>query len=144
MNKIKKSSNGLNFSESELRNALYDVDDILGRGLCDYILLHETAKSLVEGEGRNLKGDGIYIGVLKKNVNESNMNTFKFYLKESKDVSIRDNGFEYTWGDVPINVQIIQRHYKYFDFPDKKFYMAGEYNVPNPFSEYWKARYLIR
>ena len=143
-NKIKKSTNGHSFREDELRNALYDIEDILGRGVCDFVLLMETAKSLVEGEGQNLKGDGIYIGVLKKNITESNMATFKFYLDASKNVVIHDKGFDYQWGEVPIHVQIIARHYKYFDYPDVKFYMASEYKVPNPFSEYWKARYLIR
>ena len=135
---------GHSFREDELRNALYDIDDILGRGLCNYVLLMETAKSLVEGEGQNLKGDGIYIGVLKKNITESNMNTFKFYLSESRDPMITDDGFDYTWGGVPVHVKIIKRNYKYFDYPDTRFYMAGEYKIPNPFSEYWKARYLIR
>ena len=142
MSKIKKSTSGRNFNNIELMAALYDIDDILGRGLCEYVLLHETAKSLTEGY--ELKGDGIYVGILKKNITSSNMNTFKFYLAESKNVSMRDDGFDYQWGDVPVHVKIIKRNYKYFDYPDTKFYSASEYKIPNPFSEYWKARFLIK
>lgn len=135
-------TNGRDFSDQELMRALYDIDDILGRALCPYLLLGQTAKSLTDG--MTLSGDGIYIGVLKKYLTKSVLSTIKFYLDHSKKVEIGEDGFEYEWGGVPVHVTFIKRNYKFFKYPDHKFYMASEYRIPNPFDVYWKARTLVK
>ena len=135
------TTNGHSFKSIDLMRALYDIQDILERALCPFILLGDTARSIQDKE--QLEGDGIYIGVIKKNVTKEAMSTMKFYLEHSKQVDFTDNGFTYEWNGVPINVTFIKKHYEFFDRPDFRFYMASEYSIPNPLDAYWKVRHFI-
>ena len=140
---IQSSTNGQpsrEFNDIELMRALYDVQDILERALCQYILLGTTAKSLVEGE--RLTGDGIYLGVLRRYLTKQVMSTMRIYLP--KEFEIREDGFDYKFGDVPIHVKFIDQQYDFFKYLDFRFYMANQYYFPNPFEKYWQARGLIK
>lgn len=128
-----------NFTNEQLRLALYDVQDILERALCPFVLLDETAKSLMESEV--LKGDGIYIGVEKRYITPEVVSTLKMYLK---DTELTDKGFDYKWNDVPVHVKFIYNKYQFFTNLDFRFYMANQYYLPNPWKEYWKSRSLIQ
>lgn len=135
------------FSDQELMRALYDVQDILERALCPFVLLGTTAKSVKEN-GR-LEGDGIYIGILKKYATPQVISTVKFYLtyggarKDMPENPIRDDGFDYDWNGVPIHVKFIEGAYDFFERQDFMFYMASEYKIPNPFEAYWEQREAI-
>lgn len=139
---MENSTSGVIFKETDLMKALYDIQDILERALCPFVVLKETAQSLVEGNG--LKGDGVYIGIMKRNITKEALSTIKFYLAQSRNVEIRDDGFDYEWNSVPVHVKFISRTYKFLENQDFKFYMANEYKIPNPFSDYWKARNLVQ
>lgn len=123
------------FSDTQLMRALYDVQDILERALCSFVLLGDTARALQKEE--RLSGDGIYIGVMKKHLTKEAMSTIKVYLK---DGVITEKGIEYTWDDVPVHVVFITQEYPFFENLDFRFYMANEYKIPNPFDDYWKNR----
>jgi hypothetical protein len=125
--------------------ALYDIQDILERAQCPYVLLKDTARSIVDKQ--KLEGDGIYIGVMKKDVNETALSTIKFYLtgvRDPRTTELRENGFDYEWNGVPVHVKFIERKYKFFKNPDFRFYMANNYSIPNPFENYWTARFIIK
>lgn len=140
-------TSGHNFSDQELMRALYDVQDILERAICPFVLLGETARS-IKDTGR-LSGDGVYIGILKKYVTHQVLSTVKFYLtyggarKDMPENPIRDDGFDYEWNGVPIHVRFIEGDYDFFKRQDFKFYMANEYRLPNPFETYWEQREAI-
>lgn len=125
--------------------ALYDIQDILERAQCPYLLLKDTARSIVDNQ--KLEGDGVYIGVLKKDVNRMALSTIKFYLSGLRTVrtpDVREDGFDYVWNDVPVHVKFIERKYHFFKNPDFAWYMANNYSIPNPFENYWKARGVIK
>ena len=137
--------NGQHFSDHDLMLALYDIQDILERAMCPYLILGDTARSIVD-KGR-LEGDGIYVGVEKKSLNKMALSTIQFYLsgvRTPRTLEIREDGFDYIWNDVPVHVKFIGRKYKFFKNPDFKFYMANNYNIPNPFETYWKSRFIVR
>lgn len=139
------STSGHSFSDHDLMLALYDIQDILERAQCPYLLLKDTARSIIDKQ--RLEGDGIYIGVLKKDLNKTTMSTIKFYLSGLRAVrtpDVREDGFDYVWNDVPVHVKFIERKYNFFKNPDFRFYMANNYSIPNPFENYWKARTLIK
>lgn len=125
--------------------ALYDIQDILERAQCPYVLLKDTARSIVDK--MKLEGDGIYIGVMKKDVNRMALSTIKFYLSGVRDprtTEVREDGFDYVWNGVPVYVKFIERKYNFFKNPDFAWYMANNYSIPNPFENYWKARFIIK
>lgn len=117
--------------------ALYDIDDILGRSLLPYVVLDVTAKSLRETEPGQLSGDGIYLGIETKYLSKESMNTLKLYFDDSK---LTETGIEYEFNGVPIHVIFITQTYAFLKNPDFRWYMAGEYMMPNPFDEYWQVR----
>lgn len=127
------------FSDIELMRALYDVQDVLERALCPFVLLGETARSLKETAF--LSGDGVYIGVLKKHITKESKSTIQIYLGKHE---IREDGIDYDVNGVPVHVKFITKNYQFFKNQDFTFYMANEYKLPNPFETYWKARYLIQ
>lgn len=136
------------FSDPDLMRALYDIQDILERALCPFFVLGDTARSLIDKQ--QLAGDGIYIGVLRKHVTPQVLSTVKFYLtyggakKNMPQQPIREDGFDYEWNAIPIHVKFIKGDYEFFKRPDFVFYMANEYQTPNPFNEYWQKRKEIK
>lgn len=130
------------FNDTELMRALYDVQDILERALCPFVLLQDTAQSIKERG--YLAGDGVYVGVQKKHVTKQVLSTIKFYLDHSKrGTEIREDGFDYEVNGVPVHVKFITRKYKFLENLDFRFYMANEYRIPNPWDEYYRVRNLV-
>ncbi len=131
----------------QLDLALRDIEDLLQRALCPFILLGQTAKDIVDGTG--LTGKRIDIGVERKHMTKQVRGTLEFYLKDKvKDVG---KSFDYEPSGVPkyktmprIYVKVIERKWKFLKNKDFKFYMNSEYQIPNPFKNYWKAKGLVR
>lgn len=121
--------------------ALRDVDDLMHRCLLQdvYLILGDAALSLKED--RNLVCDGIDVGLEEKYVTPEVINTMRMYTK----AEINDKGFIYeTFPGIPVRVKFIKRRYPWFKYPEKKIYRVDEYQIPNPFHKYWKARFLVR
>lgn len=123
------------FTDIELMKALYDIQDILERALCSFVLLGETARSLKEKEV--LQGDGVYLGIMQKHATKQALSTITTYLKE---VHVREDGFDYEFKGVPIHVRFITRDYPFLKYLDFRFYQANQYQIPNPFEAYWEVR----
>lgn len=114
------------------------ISDILTGCQIPHFLLGETSNQALADVELNV--DKIEIGVLKKDFNETTIrlfNTFLPGLEQGDVIKLEKDG-------IPIEIKIIQRHYKFFDNPDIVFYMADEYKIPNPYSKYWQSRYLIK
>lgn len=144
--------NGMNgqvsFSLDQLNEALYHAVDITDRCLLPFMLLGETARSIKQDW--TLSGDGIYLGTRKGNVTFEVGSTLRT-LASGVDINlgIKDfkedaEGFSWVYRGVPISIKIIHRNYEFMKQPDFVWYMAEQYNVPNPFDKYYKARYLVR
>ena len=127
------------FKDDDLAFALFDVEDLLNMAFAEFILLDITAKSLCNGE--TLSGDKIVLGVEKKNVTPGVLSTIR---TERPDLDIQDNGFQYFFKGIRIIVKFIRNRYDFFKYPDKRFYRTEEYNVPNPFDEYWYNRFYVK
>ena len=110
----------------------------MARVLTPFVLLGDTAAAVVGGRPLDTP---IVIGVRKNLITPEVMSTFKVYLKE---IPIYDNGFTYQVGEVPVRVKFIRNHYKFMEFPDTKFYMYDSYLIPNPFTDYWEMKHLVR
>lgn len=136
------------YTPDQLQEALFHAVDILDRAICPFLLLKETARSIVEED--SLQGDGIYLGVRQNELTESTLSMLRTmasnvdinlgmndYLKDEKSLSWKFKG-------IPISIKIIHRRYPMFDNPNYVFYWGEQYSIPNPFSKYWKVRNLIK
>ena len=131
------STSGPVFRPDVLHRALMDLEDIMDRALCPYILTLETARCVKEG--CSMEGDKITAVVKFNEATKQKRSTFRSYAH----VLISDEGFGYEFGGVPIKVTFIKKKYNFFEHPDSKVYMAGFYLLPNPWETYWKSRFLI-
>ena len=131
------------FSREELDNALIDLDDLMHRTLLQdqYVLLKDSAKALYDGVW--LYGDGIDIGIEYKYLTKEVMTTINEYFIP-RTTEINDNGFEFKIGDVPIRVKFIHRKYDFFKYFDRRMYGPEDYQIPNNFEKYYKAKGIIK
>ena len=143
--KLDGTSKKVEFRTDHLEKALLDVDDLMIRSLLQnvYLTLLDTAKAFKDQIG--LYGDGIDIGIEKRYLTHEVMSTFKSpIIMKHRPSQWTDSGFVYYVGEVPVRVKFINRNYGFFRNPDVKFYLAEEYQIPNPFDNYWKTRFLIQ
>lgn len=136
------------FSEVELREALFHLEDIMDRALLsqDMIAHKDTAKAMKEVT--ELYGDGIDFVVEAKYITDDTVGVLETIRDGERllpaDTEITKDGFEYEYNGVPVRVKFLHRRYPWLSNPTEAFYATGNYKVPNPFENYWKARFIIR
>lgn len=128
----------IGFSSDQLMKALRDVEDLIERTLCPYLLLGDTALDIKDN--LLLHGSKITVGIENKYLTKEALSTLQTLLK---NVEITEKGFTYMVGEVPVQVKFIRKKYGFFKYPDAKMYWGGEYKIPNPFDKYWKSRRII-
>lgn len=120
-----------------LDTELLNVDDIMGRALCPYFLLGNTAESVLNDR---LDGSKIEVGTYAKNVTKEVMDTFSDWIR-AKDVIIDSDGFSYiSHTGVPVECKFVKDSYPFFDNTSVNFYGVADYYIPNPFASYWVMR----
>lgn len=137
----KSTTNGAkSFSEDQLNAALLALDDLMSRCILNdtYVLLKDTALALKEG--RLLFGDGIYAGVKELELTPEARTTIEQYYPNS----IGEKEIKFEVDGVPVTITIMRWKYGFMKYPDTKFYLAEEYQLPNPFDVYWKVRHIVK
>lgn len=136
------------YTTEQLQEALYHLVDILDRCICPFILLQDTAKTIIEFD--RIGGDGIYVGVRVKDYSDS-VKSMMRTLSSNIDIRLgidgfteTDQGLFWTFKGIPINIKLIDRKYSCIETPDQIYYWGEDYRIPNPFSKYWKMRNLIK
>ncbi len=120
---------------------IYDLGEMI---LARPLLLGEVAKQIHDEQDImfDLKlpiGTKIEWGISKKNMTPEKVSLFKTWnFKEN------EKGFEYTFEYIPVQIIVYKNNYAFFKNPDMKFYKVDDFDIPNPFDKYWKARYLIK
>lgn len=137
------------FLPEELNAALYHVVDVCDRCLIPFILLDETARSIKQDD--RLQGERITIGVRAADMTESATSSLRTLASPTYDIHLGmddfeelENGFMWNFKGVPISIQVIKRRYGFINNPDYTFYWGEQYNTPNPFGVYMKAKGLVR
>lgn len=133
--------NGKAYSDSELKQALYEVEDLMDQLLTPWFVGDQAAYCIKQN--KLLDGTGIDLYIRDKSltqyVYDILADKFKFAPDQVK------NGFEYkASNNVPIRVKVYTRNYYFFKYPDHVVYNYGTYQLPNPWDTYWKSRFLIR
>lgn len=123
----------------KLRDALFNVQDMLERSMISFILLDDTAKQVKEDQ--KLKLEEISVGILKKDLTQSGFSMLRSLVS---DLYVSDDNLSYKYKGVTIVIWIIHRNYKFFQAPDTVFYEIENFRIPNPFKQYYNARYLVK
>lgn len=144
--KTQKTINGLNgaatspFSDIEIRNAIFAVHDAMNRASIPFILLDVLAKEMYD----NLTSfiiDEVSIAVQKRHWTKSGASIFKMVVPSA---IVTEDNVSWQVGKVPVVVWIVKKKYNFFERPDVRIFLQEEFNIPNPFPKYWKARFLLK
>lgn len=122
-------------------DALYYTEDLLNRAFIQFILLGDTAKTLIEGFHSDLDGQ-IDIGILNKDYTESGKRVLLSVLPRDSKVTKKEISFVY--GEIPVKIKIIHKNYQFFEHPEHIIHKISDFCVPNPFDRYYKSRNLIQ
>lgn len=122
-------------------DALYYTEDLLNRAFIQFILLGDTAKTLIEGFHTDLDGQ-IDIGILNKDYTESGKRVLLSVLPRDSKVTKKEISFVY--GEIPVKIKIIHKNYQFFEHPEHIIHKISDFCVPNPFDKYYKSRNLIQ
>ena len=133
---------------SALDVALLNAYDLMQRFLLDtsFLVVGEAGRALYEK--RPLEGVGIECVLharevtpeLYKLLSDRRDNWVQGIITEMTE----DKGFTYLVGQVPVTFTFLTKTYSFFQNPDVRPYGPEWYRIPNPFAEYWKARFDLR
>ncbi len=129
----------LTFTSEE--NALYFLEDIMGRCQIPFVLLGETAREVYHNLDADLNNPKIEAGVKQKDLTESGFKTLKMFLPPKTEIT--DKSIKFTQKDTEVEIKIIKKKWKFLENPDTIFYRLAEFRIPNPFTKYWKVRGLL-
>ena len=138
----RSGQNLIKFSPDEIREALNFVDDLMSRAVIQtsYLALGDVGRAIKENT--EFDGQELEFGVERRYVTPEVLFTFKSYTPQ--DTTFTEDGFSYKVGRVPIKVKFINRRYEFFKYPEKLIYKSGEFQIPNPFGKYLKARWIVQ
>jgi hypothetical protein len=122
-------------------DALYYTEDLLNRSFIPFLLLGDTAKTLIQGFHSDLDGQ-VELGVLKKDYTESGKRVFESVLP--RDAKITKKSITFTYGEIPVKIKIIHKNYQFFENPEHIIHKISDFCVPNPFDRYYKTRNLVQ
>ena len=127
------------FSTEQLDKALLDTFDLMERCKLEnnYLVLGDTAKCLFEG--KELEGNKIEVGIEKRYLTRETLTTLRMYA----DKDLTDAGLNYKFEEVPINMKFVESN-DFFRYHDVRFHGPEQYNIPNPFLEYYKVKEEIK
>ncbi len=135
------STNGVELETEKLDAALMDIWDLASRCLLQKIFLILGETGLAIKEKRALNGDGIDVGIPQRYLTKEVMSTLHTFHPEAE---FTDKGMTYVHFEVPVRIKFIQNNYKFFQHPEAVFYAAEDFQIPNPFSNYYRSRFIVR
>lgn len=130
-------TNGMSLEDLDF--ALTKVEEIFERAMIPFVLLGETARSVIEKD--QVDGNKIEVGILRRHLQETAKSILDIVLPGFKE---KGGKIEFMVDEVPVEVKIIEKKYKYFERPDRVFYKITQYCIPNPFGRYWEVRGMIK
>ena len=123
--------------------AMRDLYDLFEKIMVKGVLLGDVAYQIkIAGRGAldcPVSVEELEWGMPKKNLTAEVKSLFKTW-----GFIPTESGYEYKISNVPVKIKVYSRKYKFFEHPDQALYMVDEFNIPNPFENYWKVRSLIK
>ncbi len=128
-----------NFVSTE--DALYFVEDIMGRAVVPFVLLGEVAKSVVDNLDREVSAP-IEIGIRRQHYTQFAQSILPMFLPP--DTVYEENKISFEHKGTPVTIRIIKGRFGFLLRPNEVFYKITHFSVPNPFDKYWKVKQLVK
>lgn len=105
--------------------------------MCRFVLLGETLRSIREND--QLEGKKLELGMFSNTLTPEVVSLFKQW-----GLKIGDKAITTKIGNVPVEIKIIKRKYKFMEYLDFVWYKIGQFETPNPWRNAYKAKGLIK
>lgn len=144
MNMTSSSSNG-NIPTEKLHKTLRALWDMM-----EFYIWHptlDTAKGIKEG---NLAVEKLTAAIHQRHYTKEVQSAIKTQLdywqsrKISEPYEMTDDVIRFTYEGVPVEIKILKKRYKFFDYPNPVNYNYDDFRLANPFEKYWPARFIVR
>ncbi len=143
-----KSANGASapWTAEDVAMAVLDIYDMCERVQFNFILLGELAKAVWEKTDRGFNADKLELAMFARQLTPEIKSLFKTWNFEQTDYGYKYYFTPPTKWDIkiPVEIHVIKRDYKFLKNPDVGFFSVDEFRIPNPFENYWKARFLVQ
>lgn len=133
---------------NKVNETLLFIHDLFDRSQVPLLALKDTAKQIREtqdGLSPNLQLTAIELGVLRKDLTQSGTpmleGLFKMY---NVNPEWTEGLIKFERNGVPVFIKIVNRKYAFFQNLQKAYYRTCEFVIPNPFDNYYKARFIIK
>lgn len=129
------------FTHEQLRDALFNAEDIFDRAMATFYVLGETARHIVKNE-EDLTGDSeVHLGVRKNQLTKETLVVLHDWIPDLEESEYQLN---YVFQGVPVIIDIIHGDYEVLKNPNPLFYKVSQYFVPNPWTLYWNQHEYIK
>lgn len=133
-----KNSNITKKSSGNLTEALYKVYDLGERTGIPFVLLNDTARQVYESKPLERE---IYAGAKISEFTPQRIRDLKEILKrDHAEPVIGDKEIKFEYMGAKVHLIFIKNKLEFFKDTNLKFYNVFEFNLPNPFEEYWKVK----
>ncbi len=137
--KIIPKSEAERLAEStKLEEALFYVFDMMADAQLEFFPMNKTAKQMYNNEW--LEGDKLTFGVKKSELAESTLEMLKI---SEPSIDLQPKKIIMIHSGVPIEIRIINKHYRVLDNLDTIDYAYETFLVPNPFDAFMRMTYFM-
>jgi len=128
------------FTHEQLIGALYQLEDLMDRAGLPFFLLEGAARQVYDNVPY-LSLNQIDCGIEERYVQETGKGMLKMVLPT---IYIDQNTATFEYNKVPVVIWFVHKNWKFFKNLDTVFYGVANFQVPNPFKNYWRSRFLIK
>lgn len=130
------------FTQEQLREALFHVQDVFERCICQFFVLGDTARHIYKNEEPFVGDEDIHVGVRKASLTKEVMGMMRSYIPDLFETEaqlsyIHNNG-------VPVVIDVIHCEYEVLKNPDTRYYYISEFLLPNPWTQYWNQHDYLK
>lgn len=136
----KKQAMSISHKSWDINAAMRDIYDIGERAMIYPILLGETARQIYDHPDHMFDLD---VPIIEWGIRQANLTPEVKSLFKTWNFKENEKGYEYRYENIPVQVRVIKKHWKFLDNLDQRFYKVDEFKLPNPFETYWKQRNFL-
>ena len=115
----------------QLEEALFVVFDLMADAQLEFFPMNNTAKQMHNNE--YLAGDKLTFGVRRKDLAESTLEMLKI---SNPSIDVTEKKIIMKHNGIPIEIRIINKHYRVLDNLDTIDYAYETFLMPNPFDAF--------
>lgn len=129
------------FTQEQLRNALFHIQDVFERAMCPFFVLGDTARHIVKEEEDFVGDEDIHVGVRQAALTKEVMSMIRSYIPDLEESKVQ---LSYFHNSVPVVIDVIHGDYEVLKNPDLRYYYISEFMIPNPWKQYWQQHEFIK